>query len=268
MAGLKCETLTLEQVKKIHQTLVDDFARSKDPIDPPGIRGHGELLESAVARQLVSYGQDYKYPDAISNAATLCYGICCNHAFHNGNKRAALVSMLCHLDANNLMIKEDLNQRDLYSFMLKVASHKYALRRKGSDTSDKEVEEIGRWLRRSTRKLKKGEKIVTFRELRKILRAHDIHLENPSKNYIDVIKYEMKRPGLFKPKQRVGQRVAHIPYPREGMVVGRKVLKTVRKSCRLSEEDGYDTEMFYGAEVQIDKFIVRYKKTLRRLAKI
>jgi death-on-curing protein len=261
-------TLDFDEVLGIHETLVQDFANSKDPIEPPGIRENGALLESAVNRQNVGFGGTLKYATAIENAATLCYGVCCNHGFHNGNKRAALVSLLCHLDKNNLTLKEDVDQKELYSLMLKIASHKFAPKRDSHDTSDKEVAAIAAWLKRKTRKLKKGERVVTFRELAKILRAYDIHLENPKNNYIDVVKYEMKRKHLFAKKERVGRRVAHIPYPREGMEVGRKVLKTVREKCGLTEDDGYDSDMFYGEETSVCKFIFKYKKTLKRLAKI
>lgn len=42
------------------------------------------------------------------------------------------------------------------------------------------------------------------------------------------------------------------------MEVGKKVLKTVREACNLTEDDGYDSEMFYGAETSICKFIGNY----------
>lgn len=105
----------------------------------------------------------------LENAATLCYGVCCNHGFHNGNKRAALVSLLCHLDKNGLTLKEDVDHNELYSLMLKIASHKFAPKRTTHDTSDIEVAAIAAWLRKRTRKLKKGERVVTFRELGKFL---------------------------------------------------------------------------------------------------
>ncbi len=262
------QTLSFEEVVGIHKTLTEDFLNSKDPIEPPGIRENGALLESAVNRQHVGFDGELKYPSPIENAATLCYGVCCNHGFHNGNKRTALVSLLCHLDGNHLTFKEDVGENDLYRLMLKIASHKFSPKRAKSDTSDLEIKEIARWLNRKTRKLKKGEKVVTFRELEKILKQYDISLENPKGNFRDVIKYEYKRKHLFAKKERIGKRVAHIPYPREGMEVGKKVLKTIRETCNLTEKDGYDSEMFYGAETSICKFIVKYKKTLNRLAKI
>lgn len=260
--------LTFDDVLNIHNVLVGDFAQSSDPIEPSGVRDDGSLLHSAVSRQHVGLGNDQKYPDPLSNAATLCYGICCNHAFHNGNKRTALVSLLCHLDQNNITLKEDVSQDALYSFMLKVASHRFAPRRRASSSSDTEVTEITRWLHRNTRQIKKGERVVTFRVLRRILRQYDVELENPKGNYIDVVKYEFKRKSLFAKKERVGTRVAHIPYPREGDEVGRKVLKAIREQCKLTEKYGVDSETFYSDETSVDKFITRYKRTLRRLAKV
>lgn len=261
------QTLTVQEILNIHNILVEDFAESHDPIEPSGVREDGHLLESAASRQFVGFNGDYKYPTPIANAATLCYGVCCNHAFHNGNKRTALVSLLCHLDKNNLTFKEEVNQDELYSLMLKIASHKFAPKRHKNDTSDIEIKEITNWLHRRTRPLKKGEKVITFRELKQILKTHDIHIENPKGNFVDIVKYEYKRKRFFSKKERIGRRVAHIPYPKDGMEVGKKVLKTVREACELTEKHGYDSEMFYGGSTSIDKYIVKYKKTLKRLAK-
>lgn len=252
----------------IHEVLVRDFAATPDPIQPPGIRGSGDLLQSAVARQHVGLGEQLKHSDSLSNAATLCYGVCCNHAFHNGNKRTALVALLCHLDRNGLTLQDTVAQDELYAFMLKIAAHRFAPRKPRHDSSDIEIKEIKRWLHRNTRKIKKGERVVTYRELRRILRQFDIELENPRHNYIDVVRYNWKRKSLFGPKERVGIRIAHIGYPGDGVEVGRQALKIIREQAGLTENDGYDSEMFYSAQTTVDKFVMRYKGTLRRLAKI
>jgi death-on-curing family protein len=259
MKGIATVMLTYEDVLNIHDALVKDFSGTDDPIQPPGIRGTGDLLQSAVARQHVGIGEHLKYPDPLGNAATLCYGVCCNHAFHNGNKRTALVTLLCHLDKNGLTLKEGITQDELYSFMLKIAAHKFAPKKLRHDSSDMEIIEIKRWLQRNTRQIKKGERVVTYRELRRILRQYDIELENPRHNYIDVMLYQTKRKGFFGPKERVGIRIAHI---------GRQALKIIREQAGLTEKDGYDSEMFYSAETSVDKFVMRYKGTLRRLAKV
>ena len=124
---MELQTLTIEEVLRIHHRLVEDFAASDDPISPSGVRSDN-LLASAVSRQDTSLGDQLKYPDPISNAATLLYGICCDHPFHNGNKRTALVSMLAHLDKNKRTLFGT-KRNDLYSMVLEVAGHSFGGRR-------------------------------------------------------------------------------------------------------------------------------------------
>lgn len=268
MSNPNIGTLNYEDVMAIHAVLVRDFLETDDPIQPPGVRGDGELLKSAISRQYVGLGATMKYATPLENAASLCYGICCNHAFHNGNKRTALVSLLCHLDKNGLTLKESVSRDELYDFMINIADHRFAPKKHKGDRSDVEVQEISRWLRHNTRQIKKGERVVTFRKLRQILQSFDIYLENPRGNYIDVIQYTTRRKLLIGKKERIGKRVANIPYPREGEEVGRLVLKTIREVCGLTEKDGYDSDLFYSAETEVDTFVLRYKKTLKRLAKV
>ena len=96
-------TLSAEDVLQIHEILVADFQESGDPISPPGVRSVS-LLQSAVGRQTTGIGSVLKYPDPIFNAATLLYGLCNDHPFHNGNKRTALVAALVHLDRNKFTL--------------------------------------------------------------------------------------------------------------------------------------------------------------------
>jgi death-on-curing protein len=97
-------TLSVDDVLAIHNRVVSDFADDDDPVGFAGPRDEGRLLESVVARQEVGLGDVLKYPDAWSSAATLTFGICCGHPFHNGDKRTALVAMLAHLERNELTI--------------------------------------------------------------------------------------------------------------------------------------------------------------------
>jgi prophage maintenance system killer protein len=92
---MELRTISTEEIIQIHESLVQDFACSDNPLEPPGIRSL-PLLQSAVSRQFTSIGGICKYPEALGNAATLAYGLCNDHPFHNGNKRTALVSMLVH----------------------------------------------------------------------------------------------------------------------------------------------------------------------------
>lgn len=265
--GIK--TLTNEEVINIHISLTHEALDSEDPISPPGIKSM-EMLESAVARQEVGYGGRYKYDTPISNAATLCYGVCCNHSFHNGNKRAALVSLLCHLDKNDLTFKSNVDQDILYSFMLKIASHTLVSSKKlrrVKDQSDAELGLMNKWLIKKTRKYEKGERSLSYREFEKVLKEFDVYFEDQKGNYIDVIKYQDEEKGIiFKKKVRTRTKVANIPYF-PGRSVGKVLVKSVRKQAGLTIKEGIDSAYFYGKESTPDEFIVKYKKTLRKLAK-
>ena len=268
----KIEIINKEDVIEIHNRLVIDAAESNDPISPPGIKNEG-LLESAVARQQAGFGGQLKYDTPISNAASLCYGICCNHPLHNGNKRTALVSMLCHLDKNGFTFNDRTNQDKLYSFMLSVAGHTIVPKKKlkkGHDQSDLEVKAMTDWVKKRTRRIEKGERSVSYPELEKILRQHDVHFENHKKNTVDVIKYttETKKKGWFGGKEevRVRNKVANIPYW-PGRTVGKNLVKSIRKQAGLTHNDGVDSALFYGNEATPDDFIQKYKKVLSKLAK-
>lgn len=261
--------LGTEDVKTIHDILTADFELAEDPISPSGIKSE-HLLESAISRQHTGFGNKMKYDSAILNAASLTYGICSNHPFHNGNKRTSLVAMLCHLDKNDLTFKEDVSHSELYQFMLDIASHRFATTtvKGATDVSDGEVQQMAQWMRKRTRRVENGERLVTFRELRTILQAHGYHLEDLHNNTVDVVKYEEKSTwlGLRTEKKRV--RVMRMSYPSDGQVVGRGLLRDLRKRCELSEREGIDSKIFYTKSLPTDHFVISYRGTLRRLARV
>jgi death-on-curing protein len=264
--------LSNEDVLTIHEILVSDFANSADPISPPGLRSIA-LLESAVGRQSTSLGDVLKYPDPIDNAATLAFGICCDHPFHNGNKRTALVAMLVHLDRNHLTLYST-SQNELYDLMLSIAGHnlasKYGKKSKAITTvsSDSEVEALGRWLRDRADRVRRGEKIISYRELKQILKGFNYYLENPKNNSIDVVRHETVKKGFLSTRiVQVSKRIGSIAWPGETREVALKEIKRIRDLCRLREEDGVDSDSFYSYSVVVDSFVNRYRTVLRRLAK-
>jgi len=263
------QTLTVDDVTRIHARLVEDFSETDTPILPAGIKSMA-LLESAVHRQHTGIGGILKYPSAVENAATLTYGICCDHPFHNGNKRTALVAMLVHLDRNKLSLY-GVGQRDLFDLIIKVASHSLLIRKRHRgghmSSSDEEVKALTRWIRENADKIVRGERPIIYRELRRILSRFDFHLENPKGNQIEVVKYEAATTGFFSSAPQVKRKhVASIGYPGENLEVALKVIKQVRTICRLREEDGVDSASFYDDTIVLDSFINRYRSILRRLA--
>ncbi len=84
--------LTEPQIRILHAESVRLFGGL------PGVRDQG-LLESALARprQLHTYGES---PDLFDLAAAYAFGLARNHAFLDGNKRIALLSIRTFLFLN------------------------------------------------------------------------------------------------------------------------------------------------------------------------
>jgi prophage maintenance system killer protein len=265
-------TLTVDDVLFIHDRLCVDFAQTQDPIDPPGVRSL-DLLESAVARQHSGFGDELKYHDAVLNAATLLYGVCNDHPFHNGNKRTALVSMLAHLDQNRLFL-ESASQRDVFQLMISVAGHTIVqspvkigrdvtvLTRRGEP--DEEVSAIADWLRCRVKRITKGEAQVTFRELRQILIAFGFGLRTLPNHKVAIVRVEHSK-GLFRSRVQEKTLMA-IEWPADGRVVPINHVKSIRRTLKLCEEDGVTRESFYSRGGRVDAFINSYRVVLRKLA--
>ncbi|SRR6266545_3641703 len=270
-------TLSADEVLRIHYILCLDFAEADDPIGYGGLKSEA-LLDSAVGRQHAGFGPFRKYPDAVSNAATLAFGICCDHPFHNGNKRTALVSMLAHVDKNRLALKGTVRQDDLYEMMVNLASREFTTTRLPPRTrrrfgvirydADHQVAELAKWLEARVERVTRGERPITYRQLRPLLKRHGYVLgQVKGGNSIEVCKEEAVRKGLRRERHVVLKPISRIGYRNEGEEVSRKTMKQLRVMCRLTEAHGVDTDAFYdGAEV-VDAYINRYRTVLRRLAK-
>ena len=61
-----------------------------------------DLLVSAVMMPQQQFGGSYLHDGVAAMAAAYLYHICQNHAFHDGNKRAAALSALVFLNANGV----------------------------------------------------------------------------------------------------------------------------------------------------------------------
>jgi death-on-curing protein len=269
------EVLSPEEILAIHERVCADFATTDDPVGMSGPRDGGQHLYSVAARQHVGFGDRLKYPDPISNAASLMFGICCGHPFHNGNKRTALISMLAHLDKNNLALA-GVTQKALYDMVKAVAQHQLGVRpdprKKNQDYTPREVDAevvtIGKWLERYARPLKRGERQLTYRQLEKLLGKHDLYMRNPNKNSIGIYKRVQVKRGLLRNKTvEEMKHITTIPYPGAGRTVGPKIIKRVRRECHLDEAHGCDTASFYEGADMIDVFVIEYRGILARLAK-
>jgi death-on-curing family protein len=134
-----------DDVLDIHRALVGLFKDDEDTISPPGARDVN-LLHSACSRPLTGIGDQDKYEADLDKAGALFHSLVQNHAFHNGNKRTAIVTLLTILYRNGFRFAVSVEDNDIYDFVCAVAQNKMP----GSDErldADHIVAEIARWLK-------------------------------------------------------------------------------------------------------------------------
>jgi len=95
----KVRFLSVEEVLQIHD---DTIARDGGLT---GIRDLG-LLDSAVAMPRQQFDDKYLHEDVLAMAAAYLFHITNNHAFHDGNKRAAVMSAYVFMDVNGVELPD------------------------------------------------------------------------------------------------------------------------------------------------------------------
>ncbi|MDR2571608.1 MAG: type II toxin-antitoxin system death-on-curing family toxin [Oscillospiraceae bacterium] len=104
--------LTVPEVTEIHEKLI---------VATGGFHGISDarLLESAVLGCYQSFGDTELYPGIIGKAGRMAYAVCKNHPFFDGNKRAAITSMLIMLRLNDIV--PSYTQQELIDLGLGIA---------------------------------------------------------------------------------------------------------------------------------------------------
>jgi death-on-curing family protein len=258
------DLLSSADIRSIHDALVEDFRESKDPIDPPGARDNN-LLESAAFRPGTALGGERKYSTTELAGAALLHSIIHNHPFYNGNKRTALVSALAFLDRNSVLLT--CTETDLFKLVLKVAQHRL-VPTTWSSVADREVQEIARWILKNSRQIQHGDRLLKWRELRRILSRFDCQISSPLPGNRIKVQRAVQAKGLFGlPKMR--NYSVTVGYRSDGREVDGTLLKHLRKELQLDDEHGVDSAYFYGSDPrEPDEFITQYRTLLKRLAKL
>ncbi len=103
--------LSLEEIIEAQKILLKKYGGDS------GIRDHG-LLESAVHRpQATVFGND-AYASLFDKAAVICQSLLMNHAFVDGNKRAAFAA--CHLTLLINGWNVTATHTEIYDFLIKA----------------------------------------------------------------------------------------------------------------------------------------------------
>ncbi len=108
--------LTLEQVKTLHRESIHRYS----PTESTAIRDEG-LLESAVMAPQHTWGGEYLYQSLPEMVAAYLISLNQNHAFENGNKRAAFAACSAFLRMNGYRLT--LSEDQAVDVTLRIASH-------------------------------------------------------------------------------------------------------------------------------------------------
>lgn len=234
----------------IHQYLAEFFSDKDDPISPPGVKDR-TTVESAAARPFATAGGRDAYPTVFMKAASLLHSIICNHSFHNGNKRVALLSTLYFLSEYGYWV-DRCDDEELYEFTRRIAAHEI------TENRIDEVSVISEWLENNSRKQQKGEKPLKLIALREILSRFEYELHEQG-HTIEVCQNGTVVETVLK-KGTKGAEDYDPAYIAE-----------LRKRLKLTAEDGVDSARFYGQKgiaSELNKFMQLRLKVMSRLAKI
>ncbi len=253
-AGPLLHYLSVGDVLLIHDSLVDAYESSDDPIEP-GIRGEGELLASAITRPKTSWEGVRKYKQVHEAAAALTHSLVHNHPFVDGNKRAATVSLLAFLNKNKKTLLVSTND-ELFDKITALARHELA--RQGGSTEwtaqpDAEVSALAKWLKGTTDSKYRP---MVARKFFSILDRRGCVIDKSRQG--NQVKIERMR-------QRAGNRlVTYISVRSEGQELTKK---TIRKACLelgLGHSDGFDIYSEQGAA----DFILEWRDILDKLGEL
>ena len=118
--------LSIEQVRALHADQLRLYGGAT------GLRDKG-AHESAVARPAMTFGGEDLYEDLASKASALMHSLVLNHAFVDGNKRIAFMTMVAFLRKNGVRFSPD--QAHITAIILSLAA---------GEVSE---ESLARWIR-------------------------------------------------------------------------------------------------------------------------
>lgn len=244
--------MDFEEVKYIHEYLVEYFADSDDPVSPPGIKNK-ELLESAVARPFMVLGGQEAYKGVFNKAAALFHSVINNHCFHNGNKRSALLSTLAYLGDNGYWLTQATDE-EMFEFTRKSAAHEL------SESRDDELSIIAEWFRKHSRRRQNKEQTLKFHELHQTLNGFGFELSDCEGGFMNVSKGGKVRATVNCNKGKNGKEDFDKQY-----------IQRLRKKLKLIPAYGIDSYLFYGKkgfQIKLNEFMKIRHEVMRELAKI
>jgi death-on-curing protein len=261
-------TIGIHEVLRAHFLIADYFYSQGYGIGGIGPK-EPDMLHSAVYRQFISYDGKDKWKNDYERAATLAFGIICNHPFHDANKRTGLLVLLLFL--RKLRRVPTVNHKKLENLAVEIADHKLSKYRRFNTlkkkSHDPETLFIADFLKRNSRVPDSRFRTLTFNQLDTRLRDLGYRLDNPHQNYIDVVRTEERRKLFgFGKKEAIDVKVTQIGFPGWTKQVTPSAISKLRREAKLKIEDGVDSGTFYEGLDPIPPLIAEYAGPLERLA--
>lgn len=174
--------VTVEDALKAHYLICEYFESTTGESSLYGLKNYN-LLSSAIARQSVALGNKYKYDTPLKKAATVFYGLVKNHAFHDGNKRTALLTLLYFI--LKIGMTPTRHQREFEILTGRIAADEYEkyknwksfIKNSDKELLDLKIEFIAKLLKSYTGKKDNSYKTLTYRELDTMLHPYGFYLE-------------------------------------------------------------------------------------------
>lgn len=240
---------THDDVQEIHDELTAIFEAEEDPISPPGVKSES-LLQSACMRPLTGMGGVDKYETLEEKVAALFHSLTKNHAFHNGNKRTALVSMLTALSRNGRRLEASVSDDAIYDFVLAVTADEFPTPEHGMD-ADGVVDALSDWIRRYSITVNaRPSTMKTLEFIRSCEQAGAVHKESKGGAYV-----------IRKNKSSI--RISQSTRQLSGMAV----MGYLRKLGLSESASGISVDEFQGGYSGDREQIYRYMAALKRLAR-
>lgn len=264
MPGYFHPLINVSDVLRAYFSLADYFSDpSSDSAETMlvGLRS-ADLLYSALSRQCVSYAGKTKYSNPIDICSTLFFGMVKNHAFSDGNKRTALLTLLYQLDLFGFYPNCSVNNYEKLVVAVAANNLPESFRdawKKFKKTDDPEIQAISFLLRRMTQKKDHSYHLkITAKDLVQSLEKNGVNciVDNGKLHFQRVI------PGTWiKKEQKLQYSMVFGGWTRS---VGAQTARDVLKSMDLYNQFP-DYQSFIDGQEPYYSLIHDFERPLRRL---
>jgi len=250
-------------VLRAHFLIADYFEQIDNESVLQGIKSIN-LLGSALGRQITSFGGKKKWIEPLAICATLFFGLVKNHAFHDGNKRTALLILLYNLQLLGRTV--NCPKKEFETLTVRIASNelnKYSFYSKFLSKDDTDILVIADFLRRKTRKIDTEYYPVTFEEFNASLKKFNLYLADPSNVHIWV--YQKTTYKRFFKEHTSTKKLIRIGFNGWKRQVRARAVKEALKAAKLTAKYGFDSKVFFKDNEPMHKLIEEFEGPLRRL---